>query len=371
MAVPKQHKLRNVDIKVLEGLALHNPRNRSKLASDLGMSRESLSYRIQRLRTHFSLHLQSNLYHTNIGLRKVFVIAEAKPGYESTLYQCLKANDYWLYVAQCLTTTKSLATYGIPAGKKTKFQQFLKHLRSLTLTKSVDMFWSTCIHTVNVTSKWFDTDKEQWSFPWDSWTQEVETSKGGELPYTLKEPASYNQLADYTDIFILKELEKDCTIRLKEIAKKLDISLELVRYHYLEHIIKKQMLEGPQILADHFKGLGPHTTFFILSFNNYSKLTEVALSLMNKPFVRAVGKVYGQNRLFMRIYLPGAEIRGFTWALSQLIKKNVIKAYEYFVEDMATIQRQTISYEYFKNNAWDYEPEKYVEQIARAMKEFS
>ncbi|MEM2093574.1 MAG: Lrp/AsnC family transcriptional regulator, partial [Candidatus Bathyarchaeia archaeon] len=95
-----QNKIRRVDIEVLEGLALHGPRNISKLAAQLNISSSSLRHRIRKLRSHFSLIVTGSLYHTNIGLRKVVVFVEFKPGYEETLYQCLKSNDYWLYVSQ-------------------------------------------------------------------------------------------------------------------------------------------------------------------------------------------------------------------------------------------------------------------------------
>jgi hypothetical protein len=91
---------------------------------------------------------------------------------------------------------------------------------------------------------------------------------------------------------------------------------------------------------------------------------------MDKPFIRAIGKVYSQNQLFARLYLPNAEMNGLTSALSQLIKDGLVKTYERFVEDAATIQRQTISYEYFSGNAWNYDPEKYAQQIVETAEKF-
>jgi len=363
MIAQRRFKLREVDVRVLEGLGLRDPRNKTKLAADLGMTRESLSYRIRRLQSHFSLFLQGNVYHTNIGLRKVFLDCEAKPGYENILYDCLKANDYWLYATQCLTVPRSLATYGIPAGKESQFQSFVDQLSSLDFTRNIVVSWSTCIHTVNATGTWFDPDSETWSFPWQSWIREVETIKEGELPYTLKEPEAYEQLADYTDIFILKELEKNCTVKLKDIARKLGISLQLLRYHYLQHVLKKQMFEGQQILADHYRGLDPQTAFVRYSFSDYPKLDRFALSLITKPFVRAIGKVYRENRLFTRVYLPNAQVREFLRALSTLVQEGLVDTYDCCIEDMSTTQRQTISYEYFKDKTWEYDPRKYEENV--------
>jgi len=361
-ALSKQKKLRNIDVKVLEGLALHDPRNKTELAAQLDIPRETLRYRINYLRSHFSLYLQANLYHTNIGLRKAMVFAESKPGYEEFLYQCLKSNDYWLYVSQCIGAPKCLATYGIPAGKEAEFQEFLTRLEELDSTRNVDFFWSTCIHNVNATSTWFDKKSEQWIFPWDLWLEEIPNNKG-EIPYTLKEPEGYFQKADWIDIMILKELEKNYMITLAELAKKLNTSKQRIKYHFKNHIIKEQMLEGPQILAAHYKGLSPETCFFIFTFKSYERFSKFAGSLMNKPFVRALGKVYNKNQLFARIYLPRQELGNFIGALSKLVRMGLLETYEYLIEDSTRIMRQTISYEFFRGNIWEYNHQKHLENL--------
>jgi hypothetical protein len=349
----------------LEGLALYDPRNKTKLAAHLNMPRRTLTRRIERLRSHFSLYLQGNVYHTNIGLRKGFLIARSKPGHEKTLYECLKANDYWLYVSQCIGTSTCIATYGIPSGKEKECEEFTRKLGALGFLSDYKFFWTTCIHTVNTISTWFDNTAGKWSFPWGSWIQEVPQTRG-KLPYTLIEAKEYAQKADWIDIIILKELEKNCTIKLKQIADKLNLTLQTIRYHYRKHVLGKQLFEGPQILADHFKGLSPELCFFTFSFQNYKNLTRFACSLMNKPFVRAMGKAYGENQLFVRIYLPREELGGFLEALSRLVKSGLVETYEYLIEDSKRIERQTISYEFFKGKDWEYDNTKYLKQLESA-----
>ncbi|MGB8780980.1 MAG: winged helix-turn-helix transcriptional regulator [Candidatus Bathyarchaeia archaeon] len=358
----KQAKLRWIDVKVLEGLALYHARNMTNLAAQLNMPRETLLHRINHLRSHFSLYLQGNLYHTNIGLRKVVVLAESKPGYEDLLYKCLKCNDYWLYVSQCIGKPGCVATYGIPAGKENKFEEFINQLRETSTITEVRHLWSTCIHSVNTTSTWFDGASENWVFPWDLWLRESQICQG-ELPFTLRQSADYPQKADWTDIMILKELEKDCTIRLQRIAEKLGTSEQRIKYHYDNHVVKKQMFEGPQILADHYKELSPDLHFFIFSFKDHETFKKFACSLLDKPFVRAMGKVYDKNHLFVRIYMPRQELTHFITTLSKLVRNGFIETYEYVTEDATKTERQTISYEYFKNNKWEYDSEKYLERL--------
>lgn len=364
----KQRKLTTTDVRVLEALALYDPRNKSKVAAHLNMPRETLCHRIKYLRSHFSLYLQANLYHTNIGLRKAMVFVESKSGYEELVSRCLKSNDYWLYVTQCIGSPKCLATYGIPAGKEEEFDEFLNKLREADPIRCVDFFWSTCIHNVNTTSVWFDETSEKWTFPWNSWLEEISTCHR-ELPYTLKEPEGYFQKADWIDIMILKELEKSYVVKLTELARKLGTSKQLIEYHLKNHIVREQMLEGPQILAAHYKDLWPETCLFMFTFKDYSSFSKFAGSLMNKPFVRALGKVYHQNQLFARIYLPREELRNFAEALSKLVRTEFLDTYEYFIEDATTTMRQTISYEFFKDNKWEYDHLKHLDMLASTLQQ--
>ncbi|MGD0159586.1 MAG: winged helix-turn-helix domain-containing protein [Candidatus Bathyarchaeia archaeon] len=365
----EQNKVRSIDVEVLEGLALCGPKNTSKVAAKLNMPNATLRRRINHLRSQFSLFLQGNIYHTNIGLRKVAVFAESKPGYEELLYECLKCNDYWLYLSQCVGSPKCLAVYGIPAGREKEFEGFLEKLQQIDSMCSVKFYFSTCFQNVNVTSTWFDNTSEEWTFSWDSWLKEAIMNKK-ELPYTLKDPDDYPQRADWIDIMILKELEKNCAIKLKDIARMLGISLQRVKYHIDNHITKEKMFEGPQILADHFKGLSPDTYFFRFVFSNYDNLAKFASSLLDKPFVRTVGKVYGRNQLLVQVYLPRQQLRNLVQALSKLVRAGFLNTYEYVIQDMAKAQRDTIPYQLFKENKWLYDHAAHLEKLQSTVNRF-
>jgi len=366
----RKRKMSVQDIAVLEGMALYDPRNVSDLALKLKIPRPSLRYRIKKLHSDFSLNLYGNIYHTFIGLRKAVVFADAKPGYEELVYECMKSNDYWLYMSQCISLPKCLAIYGIPLEKEKAFEGFLDELQELNPVRNVSFLWSTCIQVINTTGKWFDKASEEWKFPWDAWVQEVRTNEG-ELPYTLREPDAYVQKADWFDIMILKELEKDSTIRLTEVAKKLGASLERVIYHYRNHVLGKGMFEGYQVIAEHYTDECSNSYFFQLHFKTRETLTKLANSLTGKPFARYMGKEYGKNRFFVQIYLPQAQLRGFLRALSGLVRSGFLETYEYVIQDLARTQRQTISYEYFKNNAWEYDEKKYSEKLRSTIEQFT
>ena len=279
----------------------------------------------------------------------------------------MKANDYWLYVSQCIEASRCLAIYGIPAGKEKKFEEFIGRFQELGLAGNVNRIWSTCIQNINATFAWLDKTSGEWDFPWDSWIEEVKTNEG-ELPYTLREPDEYIQKADWIDVMILKELEKDCTIKLKDIAKKLDMSLQRLRYHYKNHVIKEGMFEGNQVIAEYYSGSPSDLHFFTFSFKNRENLTKLACSLMYKPFAKGMGKEYGKNRLFAQIYLPREQLRNFIASLGKLVRAGFLETYEYVIQDPVKKERQTISYEFFRDGKWEYDDERYLEKLQSIVK---
>ena len=362
----KRHwSLDSIDVKILHALATIGPRNIREIARKLGIPTETAWYRINRLRSHFSLFVQGNVYHTNIGLRKVLMFAEAFPGYEDVLYEAAKTNDYWIYINQCFGgPTTCLGIYAIPDENVEDFKQFVSKLEKLNVAKSTRTFWSTCFQNVNLTPTWFNPHDNLWELTWDEWAEEIENQDETlELPFTLVDPESYPQKADYMDIFILKELEKNAAIKLSDIAKMLGTSIQNVRYHFENHVIKEKMLEGWQILIPHFGKENVDTYFFIFDFQNHKNLKKFAFSLLDKPFARTVGKVFGENELFVQIYLPRKEFSRFLEALSKLIKNGFLRSYNYVIQDLTKRERQTIPYKLFKKDKWVYQHQEYIENL--------
>jgi DNA-binding Lrp family transcriptional regulator len=175
-------------------------------------------------------------------------------------------------------------------------------------------------------------------------------------------------MADEIDIFILKELEKDAMKDLTEIGKMLGISQQLASYHYNKHIISRNLIECFNIVFRQFDLTVSDMFLFIFKFDSSRKLAKFANSLVDKPFARSIGKVLGKNTLIVLIYLPKLEFRRFIDVLSGLVRKGVIQSYDYVIQDLRNVVRQTISYEYFKNGKWIYDHREHVRKLQSLIK---
>lgn len=355
-----------LDLRMMDGLGNYGPRNISGLARKLKVPPETLRKRMIRIRP--KIYLGTNVYCSNLGLMKAVVHAEAVPGHEQLLFDCLKANDFWMYVNRCYGMNEGvIGFYALPKKHASDFRHFVAELKKLKATRNTRLYWSTCWQAVNARVNWYDRKNQKWVFRWNEWINEVPKEKT-ELPKTLVDPEDYPILADDTDLFILRELEKDPTISLTRVASMMGISQQLAEYHYLRHVMDRGLVEGFDVTDFRFNMEGSDMFYFFLTFETPQQLSKFASSVMDKPFTLGLGKVLGENTLIAHVYLPKLEFRNFVDALSKLINMRLLQTYSYVIQDLAKTQRQTISYEHFKEGSWTYNHQKHIKKLEELTK---
>lgn len=351
------------DLKMLDLMGKHSPRNLSEIARMMGLTEDAVRKRIERLDSHFFLRFTTNIYCTNLGLKKAVVLATAPPGYEEVLFDCLKANDFWIYVARCYGMNEGcVAYYTIPKDYSLDFERFIAELQRTWIARNVWLHWSTCFQGANSKAEWFDEKSKSWVFSWGGWLKEIPT-KDYDLPRTLIDPLDYPIAGDKIDVLILKELEKNPRADLKEIGQALELSRSRVGYHYREHILKRNLLEEFGVFIQDLDSRTLSRYVFILKFDSYDKCARFAASLLSKPFVDGVGKILKENSLISNICLPTKEFRSLVEILSKMVRAGLLVDYSYVILDLNKTQRQTISYEYFDDGVWNYDHDKHVRNL--------
>ena len=369
--MPKQ--LKAVDVKILQTLREIGPRNLSNVARTAGISREQLEFRIKRMRSdpNFFLRIHTSVYHTNIGLRKAVVFFEAVPGKEQLLFDCLTVNGFWLYICRSYGTEEGCtAIYAVPVEYCNELEEFVHELRRLGVAKSVQVYWSTCFQGGRITSDWFDGEGDKWTFKWADWIEEVKTQKT-KLPYTLVESKSYSNLADEIDIKMLEKLEEDATRSMVEVAKSLGISPQLARFHYVEHLVAKTLVEGYEVFVMRY-GVSPSMmVFFVISFPDYERFAKFARSLLDKFFVITMGKNLGENALIVEVFLPIEEFRNFVDTLSTMARIGLVRSYKHIIQDLRIRCRQTISPPLYNGKNWVYDHKKHMELLQQKVTDYA
>jgi DNA-binding Lrp family transcriptional regulator len=359
--MPKKPDL--TDLRILESLGAYGPRNITRVARELGINAETLRKRLKSMPSRIFFKYYADVYCTDLGLKKAVVWAEAIPGYENLLFDCLKTNDFWIYLSRCYGMNEGcIAYYTIPKDHSADFEVFIGSIERMKVARNVKLLWSTCFQRVNSKTRWFDEKTEKWVLSWDKWMEEIPL-QDTELPRTLIDPVDYPIKADETDVCVLKELEKNPEVTLSELARVLDVSQQVVEYHYQRHILERDLIEGFNVETLHFDTTASDKFVFEFEFDSVQKCAKFAKSLMDKPFVCGLGKVLNESALIVHVYLPKSEFRKFVDTLAKLIRADLLLTYRYVILDLEKAVRQTISYEYFKDGKWVYEHEKHVKAL--------
>jgi len=355
-------ELDSLDIEILEDLMTCGPRNFAKVARKAKISPTTLHYRLKTLSSYFSLKFFTNIYHVNLGLKKAIIMAEAQPGQEELLLKCLKANGFWIYLAPMYGAFQGyVGVYTIPINHTEEFEQFLNELKNVGVARTVQHIWTTSLRRVNLSGAWFDSESEKWLFQFEDWIKEI-SGQSTELPYTLQDPEQFPILTDEIDVFILKELEKNALVSFSELAERIGITPQAVRYRYSK-LLKLKLIEGFEIHLYPFQNMPFETFYFIFNFGSPEKFAKFAASLLNKPFVVSLGKILGQNSMIAFLYVPLQEFKGFVKALSKLRALGWLQNYSYVHLDLDQDMRQTFSYEYFKQGSWSYNHKEHISAI--------
>lgn len=356
------------DLKMLETLANYGPRNITEISRKLHIPTETLRKRIKRLYSQTFLRFNISVNHTNLGLRNAVVFIEAIPGYENVLCDALKINDFWVFISRCYGTFEGcVGIFTIPNKNCSQFEEFISEVERMRLAKKIQVFWLTHFHSVQSKRKWFNQEKETWNFNWNEWIQEIENETAS-LPRIPVEPEASLVKADEIDVLILKELEKDARISFKKLGEKLGISPQLVSYHYHSHLLNRRLLKNFEVTFLHF-GKDSEFSFFIFSFDNWRKQAKFTFSLLDKPFVKTLGRILGENKLYAYLYFPRSEFRTFLDVLSKLVRNNFLESYQYVIQDITSSSRATIPYQCFKNGKWIYHHERYIKLLHKFSKE--
>ena len=355
--------LDSTNVKILEGLGKHGPRNILALAKSIGLPPKTVAFRMKKLMKEGLLQIRTNLDYSRLGLMKAVLVAESKPGQKKKLQQAIINLDYWTYMTRCYGKYDGYYTiFAFPAEYKKELEEYLDKAAQLKTFSHYIFYDTTNFTEVAPNFDWFDFQSKSWNFEWKRWIDEVQNASE-KLPRKLMESKTYSIRVDETDLLILKELEKDGTTKFTKLAKVVNITPQGVRYRYHKHVVGRSLLTDYEVATLPYPLPTSDMCGFLIDFENEEKLAKFANSLQNKPFIFSYGKVIGQHSLVVHAYIPKTEFSKLIDSMNRLTEKKLTTGFLYVTFDTASFRRQTISYEFFKENKWTYNYKKKLERL--------
>lgn len=351
--------------KILEGLSRYGPRNISSLAKSIGLPPTTVAFRIKKLIKEGFLKIRAKLDYSKLGLMRAVIIAETIPGFEERLRKLVENLGYWTYLTKCYGRFNGFYNIlAFPVEDKEELEAYLKEAINLKVLSRYILFWVTDFFEVAPNFDWFNFEKKEWRFSWQEWIDEL--LQAPQIPLqVLMNPKTYSINVDETDLLMLKELEKNGTAEFTQLAKVVNTTPQSVRYRYFKHVVKRNLITGYEVSIFPYPIQVSDMCSFIIDFESEDKLAQFSNTLQRKPFVLSYAKVLGQNSLIAHTYTPKLEFPKLIDSLSRLTRENIITNFFYVTLDISSYKRQTVSYEFFKENAWIYNQKESLEKLRK------
>jgi hypothetical protein len=145
----------------------------------------------------------------------------------------------------------------------------------------------------------------------------------------------------------------------------------LARFHYKEHLVGKNLIEGYEVFVMRYGNAPSVMVYFTITFPSHETFARFARSLLDKFFVLTMGKNLREHRLIVEVFLPPEEFRNFIGVLSRMVKLNLVKGYQYAIQDLGIRCRQTISPPLFDGESWVYDHGNQMETLRQKVSDFS
>jgi len=357
--------LDRVNATIIEALGKNDPRNLLALAKKVGLPPTTVAFRVKKLMREGFLKVQAKVNSPKLGLMKAVLIADTNRGHVEALLKTIENVGYWTYTARCYGKFNGVyAVFSFPYEQRNALEEYLEKARELGAISDYVLLWTTNIFEVAPNFDWFDFERRSWTFAWHKWLDEVLDSSS-DLPKQIMDPKSYEIEVDFTDLLVLKELEKDGLLDFTELSKVAKITPQAVRHRYHHHMMKRNLIAGYDIAIFPYPLQISDLCTFVFNFADEQALAKFANSLVDKPFVVNRAKVIGENSLVVHFYVPKVEFSSFVELLNRLSVKGVIEDFFYVSLDIASFKRQTVSYEFFHEGKWVYNASEAIEKLVR------
>jgi len=351
--------------KIIEAFGKSNPRNLLVLAKSMGLPPTTVAFRVKKLMKKGFLKIRAKVNSHKLGLTKAILIADTNHGHIETLLNVIENTGYWSYTTRCYGKFNGIyAVFSFPYEQKAALEEYLEKARQLGAISSYILLWTTNIFEVAPNFDWYDFRRKAWNFAWPEWQDQILNSSA-DLPERLSDPTSYEILVDFTDLLMLKELEKDGLRDFTELSKVTKITPQAVRHRFHQHLIKRKLIAQYEVAIFPYPLEISDLCAFILDFPDQQTMAKFANTLVDKPFVLSHAKVVGRNSLVVHFYLPKVEFSNFVELLNQLAVKGIIEDFFYVSLDVASFKRQTVSYEFFRKGSWVFNAFEAIEKLTK------
>lgn len=226
---------------IVEAIKKVGPRNCSEIARLTGIPTETVRYKIKNQLADRGVAISAVLNSNEIGIPVHLLDLNFTEDFRSaapSLLEILSKIGYITYYTRVLPQGTFLAKLQIPPKFREEYDKFLRSLVNIEILKSYGVQPLAWERYLSLKPEYYSFDNKSWVVNW----KKVSASKA--FLQQMDAPVKEQPKIDKPDVFILKELQLDCTRSIADIARKLQMNPKSLRYHYAQHVEGRRLVQG-------------------------------------------------------------------------------------------------------------------------------
>ncbi|MFB0551596.1 MAG: hypothetical protein ACETVV_03460 [Nitrososphaeria archaeon] len=226
---------------IVEAIKKVGPRNCSEIARLTGIPTETVRYKIKNQLAEKGVVISAVLNSNEIGIPVHLLDLNFSKDFRSaapSLLEILSKIGYVTYYTRVLPQGTFLAKLQIPPNGREEYDKFLRSLVNIEILNSYGVQPLAWERYLSLKPGYYNFDNKSWVVNWSN----VSASKA--FLQQVDTPVKEQPKIDRPDVFILKELQIDCTKSITDIARKLQMNPKSLRYHYAQHVEGRRLIQG-------------------------------------------------------------------------------------------------------------------------------
>jgi DNA-binding Lrp family transcriptional regulator len=259
---------KDLDARIISAIGSVGPRNVALISRRTGVHQETTRYKINKRFSSLGFRFQAEVDYGRLGLVLHWASLQISPlYYESapSLLRALNKTGYLIHFSKILPQGQYVALFALPDGREEEQARLLQSLKKRRIIADFRLDQIVVERHKPMDPSFYNFQSNRWEVDW----HKVRTSPGLPLPVVKKS----GQLADETDMLIIKELQKDALQHISDLAPKLKIHQKTLEYHYRTHVVKNGLIPRYRVrwMGDIGKTLAHSTIVSQLTFTGLEK----------------------------------------------------------------------------------------------------
>jgi len=155
---------------------------------------------------------------------------------------------------------------------------------------------------------------------------------------------------DKQDLLIIRELQKDATTKIVNIANKLGVSKQLVSYHLRKHILPRGLIKFNARISKSFED--NLTYHFLIDFDNPLNAIIFSKNIARSPYTSSVF-LSGSSIFMPGLRMPTEIFLKLLQTLDKFVMDGIVIRYEHYIQDPYSLPiKRTIQCRTYRKGKW-------------------